>query len=315
MPLKKNLVTQAKMLRGLACSRLMKCSAVSAALSLCACTHSVNVVHSDLSDKQDPIADIFNTRVVVQSPPVQDKDRYKSLGVIAVGLHNRWDIDFASTTPEAVAEVLRQNFANVVVEPEYRKECSGCGMIVRPNVTDFDFNKLTMQATIRMNVDIYDAYGGFVTSFPIKGKSPITSLSRVGALTAGYFVPFSSTVLGKPVVNASVKSALDDALEKMTERFAAETQAGGQLARVWRPRKAEYGEHEYVAEQTARKMGCDLQTDGIQLTSSHYGKEEYEAYCFSPGRFKISCELGRCQADISPQRNVVLKAAPSDFVN
>ena len=74
---------------------------------------------------------------------------------------------------------------------------------------------------------------------------------------------------------------------------------GGSLARSWIPKKREFGDHEYVAEKTARDVGCNTHTDGIQMIDKKYGQETYEAVCYGIPRFKIVCEYGRC----APEQN------------
>lgn len=276
---------------------------VTALIFVCSCTQHVNVVHSEIHDQHQSL-DIFETQVEIQWPDSFERKRHVQNAVLPVGLHNRWKINIASTTPIAVAEVLKKSFTNVTIENSLRKDCAGCGMIVRPKITRFGFNKITMQSTVELELNIFDAHGNFVHTFKQKGKSPATSFSRLAALSSGYFVPFSSTLVGKPVVNATVKSALDDALEEIELSFENESQTGGVLARVWRPKKESYGEHEFTAEKLARRMGCDLRTDGVNLVESNYGRELYDAFCFEHGRFQIACEFGRCAAHKNPERSV-----------
>lgn len=260
------------------------------------CTRTVHVKDGGIESAQES-NDYFNTHVVVQSPTLKSSDIQSKGGFFAVGILNKWDIDFASALPTAVADALSHNFKNVTVEDHYRRGCSGCGMIIRPKIIDFALNKVTMSTTLKIQLRVYDAHEQLIATFEHEGNSGFLSVARTGAIGVTFAIPLVNNLVGGPVMKGSVQGALTDALIDMQERFKAESKEGGILARVWRPEKKSFGEHEYTAELLARKLGCKMNTDGLNLVSQEYGKEEYDAYCWDVGVFTISCELGRCGID------------------
>ncbi len=283
-------------------------------ISSLGCARSVRVEYSAPENTAESL-DLFHTRVEVQSPPQADRDGFKRAGFLLVGFYNNWEIDFATELPDAVADALSYSFANVDVHQEYRRDCDHCGLIIRPKVTSFSVNVLTLQSIIELETKVYDPHDKLIATFLHEGRSPVVSTSRVGAATAAVAVPFGGSVVGNPVVKASVQGALEDAIEQVRERYLREVQAGGELARVWRPKKKEYGAHEFVAEKTATRAGCNLRTDGIDLVSERYGKEVYNAYCWNVGTFTIDCEFGRCQANLESDRALAAKDDPPEGMN
>lgn len=259
------------------------------------CAQSVKVTHS--ASSSTPVStDFFKTQVVVQSPTLSGRDIHTHGAVFAVGMLNNWAIDVSTTLPNAVADALSHSFQHVKIENNYRRGCDNCGLIIRPRITDFGINKITMRASVNIQLSVYDAHESLIATFNHKGKSSILSFKRASAIGASLFVPLVTNFVGKPVINATATEALDVALIDVKDRFATETKDGGVLARIWRPKKKTFGVSEYTAERIARKKGCDMRTDGLHLLKSEFGKEEYEAYCWNVGVFRISCDLGRCRA-------------------
>ena len=264
------------------------------AFALCgACTQVVQVKNSTLASEHKR-SDIYKTHVVVQSPILTDSSFHTTGGLFAIGFLNRWEVDIATNLPSAVASALSDTFEKVTVEDHYERGCGSCGLIIRPRIIDVGINKVTMQANVVLNLRIYDAHENLIASFNHDGKSPFLSFMRTGVISTSLQVPLVTGFMGKSVVRTSVRAALNKSLLDIKDRFHTETQDGGVLARVWRPKKLEYGEHEFTAERLAIKLGCDLTKDGINLVKQDYGKEEYDAYCWNVGVFSIECELGRC---------------------
>ena len=242
------------------------------------------------------------TKVVIRPPAQSQQPKHSQSGLIVVGAINNWDIDANSSLPDAVHTLFLQHYADV----EISKDCNGCGLIVHPEITHIDIQSVTMQATVGIELRIYDANFNLVTTLNSQGSSSFLSASRLSTGVAGYFVPFLGSAIGSMVVRGTVHSALEKALQEANTQLALEAN-GGVLARTWLPktqlRKKEHCKHEYTAEQVAKNAGCDMKSDGISLTTQEYSKETYSAHCWGKASFNISCEYGRCSL-VDPQEFV-----------
>lgn len=273
------------------------------AILVSACAQTVKVSHTPLSepysDELNNNSQLLPTKVLVHALPDSQHKLHVQSGLIIVGMMSDWKIDLHSTLPEAVGELLTQHSNDVKVVKSAKADCLDCGMIVRPKITQVKVNKLTMQSTVALDLDVYDTNSKLVNTISAKGSSSFLSGARLGTITASYYIPFFGNAVGGPLVRETLKSALDKALVNANNSLLAETKDGGSLARSWLPRKREFGKHEYVAERTARDVGCNSRTDGIQLIDKKFSQETYQAMCYGIPRFKIVCEYGRC----TPEQN------------
>lgn len=263
---------------------------------LSACAQTVQISHSPLSEQAQTSTPSVGlpTKVLVHALPDSQHELHVQSGLIIVGMMSDWKIDLHSTLPDAVGELLEQRYGNVKVVKSAQAKCLECGMIVRPKIAGVKVNKLTMQSTVAIELDIYDAHSKLVSTISGEGSSSFLSGARLGAITASYYIPFFGNAVGRPLVSATLKGALDKALINANEKLIYESTDGRSLARSWLPRKREFGDHEYVAEKTARNVGCSSNSDGIQLVEKKFSQETYEAICYGIPRFKIVCEYGRC---------------------
>ena len=267
------------------------------AFGVCACSQTVSVSHSPLEGEGSE--DDYATKVLVLAAPDHLQKQEVHSGLFAVGLLNTWQLDINENLAEAVADVLSKHYQEVVVVKDHNGQCADCGLVVRPRLVNLQVNKISMQSSVELELKFYDGHGRIITSLTSKGSSPFISVARASMLTAGYFVPFVGSIFGEHVVQGTLEKALDKALLDTSEKIAQETYRG-KLARTWRPKKTEFGAHEYAAELVARRQGCDLRTDGIMLEKRYFTQETYKAYCWGQAAFHITCEYGKCQADAAP---------------
>lgn len=257
------------------------------------CTQLVHVPHSKMTSSNVVNAGI-NTQVLIQPPAVPHQQQYEETGLFVVGLLNSWQVDFNKTLPDAVQNVISQTYRSAVVG----NSCDQCGLIVRPKITQIDIEKLSMQASVEVQLDILDANGHKITTLQSGGRSSFLSASRLGTGVAGYFIPLLGTAVGSHVVQETVKEALDQALADMSEQVEYQANSG-LLARTWLPknyhRNKQHGNHEYTAEQVAKAAGCNMTSDAIMLEQQKYFQETYTAHCWGKPTFTIACEYGRCE--------------------
>ena len=279
---------------------------------LCACAQKVRISHSPLenvSDLQAPIG----INVLVQVLPDELQTTHEQSGLLVVGVLSDWEIDLNKSLPMAAQDVLQQHYVSVKTVKHFDNTCDDCGMIVRPRITNLKLNKLTMQAVVDVEFSIYDANSNLICVLNSTGSSAIVSATRLGTGVVGYFVPFFGNAVGSYVVGGTVRSALDNALVDVSEQLASETRRGGRLARMFLPKNTKsvdgYAEHEFVAERLARREGCDLATDGVQLLEKKYSKETFEAHCWGRPVFIIACEYGSCDVEASDES---LASRPDD---
>lgn len=274
------------------------------------CAKTVKVSHTSLADPYSDAqsASLVPTKVLVHALPDSQHKLHEHSGLIIVGMMSDWKIDLHSTLPEAVGEMLNQRYKSVSVVKSAKGTCADCGMIVRPKITGVKVNKLTMQSTVTLDLDIYDANSKLIDTISAKGKTSFLSAACAGTITASYYIPFFGNAVGGPLVKSTLKNALDKALADANEQLTQQSLRGGSLARSWLPKKHEFGDHEYVAEKTARNVGCNSRTDGVTLIEKRYTKETYQAVCYGIPEFTIVCEYGRC----NPQQDFEQVAATPD---
>ena len=262
-----------------------------ACLLFTGCTQLVHVPHSAFAEHA-VISTGINTKVLIQPPSVAHQQQYEETGLFVVGLLNSWQVDFNQSLPDAIRDVMAQTYQSA----EVGYSCEECGLIVRPKITQIDIEKLSMQASIEIKLDILDANGNKITTLHSGGQSSFLSASRVGTGIAGYFIPLVGTAMGTHVVRETVQEALDKALSDMTEQVEYQANSG-LLARTWLPKKRRkhHGKHEYTAEQVAKNAGCNMNSDAITLADQKYSQETYTAHCWGKPTFTIACEYGRCE--------------------
>ena len=260
------------------------------------CAKTVKVSHTSFSDpnSDEELASLVPAKVLVHALPDNQHKLHEHSGLVIVGLMSDWKIDLHSTLPDAVGEMLKQRYKSVSVVKSAKSTCTDCGMIVRPKITDVKVNKLTMQSSVTLDLDIYDANSKHIDTISAKGKTSFLSAACAGTLTASYYIPFFGNAVGGPLVRSTLKNALDKALADANEKLTRQSLKGGSLARSWLPKKYEFGDHEYVAEKTARNIGCNTRTDGVTLVEKRYTQETYQAVCYGIPEFTIVCEYGRC---------------------
>ncbi len=264
-----------------------------AGLLMAGCTQLVHVPHSELAGHPVVNAGI-NTKVLIQPPPVAHQQQYEETGLFVVGLLNSWQVDFNKTLPDAILDVISQTYRSV----EIGNQCDDCGLIIRPKITQIYIEKLSMQASIELQLEILDANGHQITTLQSGGQSSLLNASRLGTGIAGYFIPLLGTAVGTHVVMDTVQEALDEALSDMTEQVEYQANSG-LLAKTWLPknyhRNKQHGTHEYTAERVAKNAGCNMNSDAVILAHQQYFKETYTAHCWGKPTFTIACEYGRCE--------------------
>lgn len=268
---------------------------------ICSCAQKVRVAHSPLAEEVNIQAPI-GINVLVQVLPDELQKTHVESGLLVVGLLNDWEIDLNKSLPSAAEDVLSQHYTSVTTVKHFDNTCDNCGLIVRPKITNLKLNKLTMQAVVDVEFGIFDAESRYVATLKSTGASAIVSATRLGTGVVGYFVPFFGNAVGSYVVGGTIRSALDRALLDVSEQLVQETRRGGSLARMFMPKNTKdvdgYAEHEFVAEQLARREGCKLTTDAIQLIEKKYSKEIFEAHCWGKSVFTIACEYGNCGIEV-----------------
>ncbi|HEY7772348.1 MAG TPA: hypothetical protein VIC26_04150 [Marinagarivorans sp.] len=257
------------------------------------CTQVVHVPHTDIAAAPS-INTGIDTKILIQPSSVAHQQQYEESGLFVVGLLNSWQVDFNTTLPDAVKDVIEQTYQSA----DIGTRCDDCGLIVRPRITQIDIEKLSMQASVEVRLEVLDARGNKITTLNSGGRSSFMSASRLGAGIAGYFIPLLGTAVGTHVVKETVQEALDEALADLAEQIEYHAN-GGALARTWLPKnyhqQKRHGRHEYTAERVARAAGCNMFTDAINLTDQQYYQETYSAHCWGKPVFTIACEFGRCE--------------------
>lgn len=264
-----------------------------ACLFFAGCTQLVHVPHSAFEERA-VVSTGINTHVLIQPPSVAHQQQYEETGLFVVGLLNSWQVDFNQTLPDAISDVMAQTYRSTKIG----NSCDECGLIVRPKITQIDIEKLSMQASIEIKLDILDASGNKITTLHSGGQSSFLSASRLGTGIAGYFIPLVGTAMGTHVVRETVQEALDEAIVDMTKQVEYQANSG-LLARTWLPKKYHrtklHGQHEYTAELVAKNAGCNMNSDAITLAHQKYSLETYTAHCWGKPTFTIACEYGRCE--------------------
>ena len=256
-------------------------------------SHKPKATHSVLNGKIAKTQHILPTKVLIQPQIASSKPNKKQMGLLIAGVHNIWSVNLNEALPEAVQTAVLETYNDV----EIGNHCEDCGLFFRPEIKRIDFEKVTMRATVEIEVPIYDAYNSKIASFSAVGKSPIMDLSRFSSTVAAYFIPFFGSAVGKSLIAKTSRRALNEATAKLHEKIVAQTESGV-LARYWLPkwenRNYGVGDHQFHAEQLAVTEGCSLQADEIRLVKQHHHSESYIANCWDKASFEIDCEYGRC---------------------
>lgn len=261
-------------------------------LFVCGCSQVVHVSHNALAPNANPSA--ITTKVLVQPPAKTSLPDEVEGGLFIVGMLNEWQLNFDQALPDALAQAAESAFEEVVIGTE----CDDCGLILRPRVSEINIDKLTMQSTMEISIQVLDANGQRVTTILAGGDSAIMDASRFSAGVAGYFIPLLGTALGPMLVRQTVQDAFEEAIDVAGERLAMEANSGV-LARTWLPKSYHQnrliGSHDVTAEKLAKSAGCNFKTDALELTRQQYGQETYTAHCWGMPQFTIACDLGRCE--------------------
>lgn len=266
------------------------------------CSQVVHVSHSDIQkfDRVDDNIDDIRTKVIVQPQALGNQTVHSQSGLFIVGMANKWDVDLNKNLPLAIQGVMAHTYPDVSIG----NSCTDCGLFVRPSVTNVRLDKLSMRSTLDLEVGFFDAHGREIKTLKTSGDSSHWDGERLGAGVAGYFVPLLGTALGPRLVRGTVKDALNEALQNMSEQISQETTSGA-LARHWKAKDANrnkaIGNHQYNAEKLAINNGCDMNSDEVMLTKTQYAQEIYSVQCWGKPAFTVSCEFGQCMLEDAPK--------------
>ena len=262
------------------------------------CSQVVRVSHSDMKPDSDlaGLNDGIKTKVLIQPPAVGNQQKHGQGGLLIVGPAMIWDVDLNASLPDAVKYAASKTYDDVIIG----HSCDDCGLVVRPKINQVEVEKLSMRATVELELGFFDAYGREITTIQAGGDSAYIDGKRVGVGVVGYFVPLFGTAMGTHLVKQTVRDAFDAALIEINKQLSYEANSGV-LARSWFPKgssgKYAPGKHQYTAEQVARNAGCNLNSDAIKLVEEQYYTETYAASCWGKPQFSVICEFGRCQID------------------
>lgn len=263
------------------------------------CSQVVQVSHNK-AGAGDVEASAITTKVLIQPPAKSSVPEQVEGGLFIVGMLNEWQLDFDQSLPDAIAKAAGSAFEQVTIG----NECDDCGLILRPRVSEIHIDKITMQSTLEITVNVVDAAGRPVTKILAGGNSAIMDASRLSAGVAGYFIPLLGTALGPMLVRQTVQDAFEEAVDEVSDRLAMEANTG-LLARTWLPKsyydQKRVGSHDVTAEKLAKTAGCNFKTDALELTQQQYGQETYTAHCWGMPKFTIACDLGRCEISSDSQ--------------
>jgi|GEM_PF-2513791 len=263
------------------------------------CARVVDIAHNPksldaaLNVGYDNINYGSTTKVLIQ--PVNDSEIHldEHLGLLIAGPQNRWVVNLNEALPHAIYAAAKKTYDNVQIG----NKCSDCGLVFRPNIKRIGLGKLSMQAAVEIDIDVYDAYGIKVTQISAQGKSPFMDLARLSTGVAGYFIPFFGTVMGKNTVSATSRKAFNKAVSHFHEQIVEQTQSGV-LARHYLPKRKnrnyKAGEHQFSAERVAIDAGCRIDSDEVRLVSKNFASESFVANCWGKSKLVIDCEYGRC---------------------
>ncbi len=263
-------------------------------------SHKPESTNSALHASGDDIQYVLPTKVLIQPQLTANQPNKEHIGLIIAGPQNRWTVNLDEALPGAIQTAALKTYGSVKVG----KTCDDCGLIFRPILKRIDIEKLSMRATVEIEVPIYDAYNSKITHISAIGKSPIMDVARLSTGVAGYFIPFFGTAVGKSIIVKTSRRALNKAIANFHEQIIEQTKSGA-LARHWLPswenRGYEIGTHQYPAEQVAGENGCKVQRDEIRLIKQNYYAESFIANCWGKPSFVIDCAYGRCELNKKDQ--------------